>query len=62
MVSQCTALQEGVPLTLMGRKTGPAPRHISQEGESRMERDAQVTDVIDLSNQLGVGMKERGEP
>lgn len=45
----------------MGRKIEPTPRHISQEGESRMERNAQATDAIDLSNQLGVGMKERGE-
>lgn len=34
---------------------------MSEQGEARVERDAQDTDTTEPNNQLDVGTKERGE-
>lgn len=47
---------------VLGRKMRAAPRHISRKGEQRMEeRNGKGIDARELSNQLDVVMKDRGE-
>lgn len=35
---QYTGIEEGDLVTVLGRKRGPTPRHISREGEAKMSR------------------------